>query len=74
MQAERFDARWPFGLGDSLINYLPKNQKTPSMQEGCYPVCLWTSAEATFFFLATWSLDGFPKDQERVGLTVVENI
>jgi len=51
-----------------------QDQKTPSMQEGCYPVCLWTSAEATFFFLATWSLDGFPKDQERVGLTVVENI
>ena len=68
MQAERFDARWPFGLGDSLINYLPKNQKTPSMQEGCYPVCLWTSAEATFFFFSYMEPGWFPQRPREGGV------
>lgn len=48
IQVDQFDARWPFGLGDSLLIASQKT-KTPSMQEGCDSVCLWTSVEATFF-------------------------
>lgn len=57
----------------ALLITCQKTKRLPPCKKG---VIQFASGhqQKPLFFLATWSLDGFPKDQERVGLTVVENI
>lgn len=72
IQVNQFDARWPFGLGDSLLIASQKTKRLPPCKKGVIQFAFGHQWKP--LFLATWSLDGFPKDHERVGLRIVENI